>query len=292
MARVPEAYRGYRETLEEGAAPRAVRRPAPGAHRRRPARRVAGRARTSPAFVAAGPRGAARRAGRRRAGGRRRRRRGPGLPARRLRPRAEGTPDAVGRERYAARRAPLERLGPGRRAAAWRRPTPGAGREHRRILAEQRVEAEKVLPGATPMEAMRWLGTNGAAVEGVEAIRARLQAMMDEAIDALDGTHFDLAEPVRQVEAMIAPPGQRGRAVLHPPGAGLLPPRPHLAADAGPDPLPALGPGLDLVPRGRPRPPPAAGAVGLRLAGSCRPTRRRWARSAPTSRAGRCTPSG
>jgi uncharacterized protein (DUF885 family) len=31
--------------------------------------------------------------------------------------------------------------------------------------------------------------------------------MMDEAIDALDGTHFDLAEPVRRVEAMIAPPG-------------------------------------------------------------------------------------
>jgi uncharacterized protein (DUF885 family) len=31
--------------------------------------------------------------------------------------------------------------------------------------------------------------------------------MMDEAIAALDGVHFDLAEPVRRVEAMIAPPG-------------------------------------------------------------------------------------
>ena len=48
---------------------------------------------------------------------------------------------------------------------------------------------------------------NGPAVEGVEAIRERLQAMMDDAIAALDGTHFDLAEPVRRVEAMIAPPG-------------------------------------------------------------------------------------
>jgi uncharacterized protein (DUF885 family) len=57
------------------------------------------------------------------------------------------------------------------------------------------------------MEAMRWLDEHGPAVEGVEAIRERLQAMMDEAIDALDGTHFDLAEPVRRVEAMIAPPG-------------------------------------------------------------------------------------
>ena len=57
------------------------------------------------------------------------------------------------------------------------------------------------------MEAMRWLTSNGPAVEGVEAIRERLQAMMDDAIAALDGTHFDLAEPVRRVEAMIAPPG-------------------------------------------------------------------------------------
>ncbi|MEO2089486.1 MAG: DUF885 family protein, partial [Gemmataceae bacterium] len=75
--------------------------------------------------------------------------------------------------------------------------------EHRRILAEQRIEAEKVLPGATPMEAMRWLGTNGPAVEGVPEIRARLQQMMDVAIAELDGTHFDLAAPVRRVEAMI-----------------------------------------------------------------------------------------
>ena len=57
------------------------------------------------------------------------------------------------------------------------------------------------------MEAMRWADEHGPAVEGVEAIRERLQAMMDDAIAALDGTHFDLAEPVRRVEAMIAPPG-------------------------------------------------------------------------------------
>jgi uncharacterized protein (DUF885 family) len=30
---------------------------------------------------------------------------------------------------------------------------------------------------------------------------------MDRAIDALDGTHFELAEPVRKVESRIAPPG-------------------------------------------------------------------------------------
>jgi uncharacterized protein (DUF885 family) len=121
-------------------------------------------------------------------------------------PRTAGTADAVGRERYAtaARRWTGSDLGAGQgleEAYAW------GWSEHRRILAEQRTEADKVLPGATPMEAMRWLGTNGPAVEGVEEIRARLQQMMDDAIVAMDGTHFDLAEPVRRVEAMIAPPG-------------------------------------------------------------------------------------
>jgi uncharacterized protein (DUF885 family) len=121
-------------------------------------------------------------------------------------PAAQGTPDAVGRERYA------------RFARSWNGSDLGAGTgledayawgwaEHQRILAEQRTEAEKVLPGAAPMEAMRWLKENGTAVDGVETIRERLQAMMDEAIEALDGVHFDIAGPVRQVEAMIAPPG-------------------------------------------------------------------------------------
>ncbi|TYP89562.1 DUF885 domain-containing protein [Blastococcus xanthinilyticus] len=119
---------------------------------------------------------------------------------------AVGTPDAVGRERYAvaARRWTGSDLGAGQgleEAYAW------GWAEHRRILAEQRVEAERVRPGATPLEAMQWLSLNGPAVEGVAEIRERLQAMMDEAIVALDGTHFDLAAPVKRVEAMIAPPG-------------------------------------------------------------------------------------
>lgn len=57
---------------------------------------------------------------------------------------------------------------------------------------------------------MRWLDEHGEAVEGVEQIRLRLQQMMDEAMDALDGTHFELAAPIRRVEAMIAPPGSAG----------------------------------------------------------------------------------
>ncbi|SOD94368.1 DUF885 domain-containing protein [Blastococcus haudaquaticus] len=205
LARVPEAYAGFRASLEEG-----VRRGLLVAPRQ--VHTVVGQLDewlTGPyfsSFVAAGPeslraeldRAAATADG--------------AVAAIRdyLRdeyaPHAEGTPDAVGRERYAiaARRWTGSDLGAGsglEDAYAW-----GWG-EYRRILAEQRSEAEKVVPGGTPMEAMRWLDVHGPAVEGVEAIRERLQAMMDEAIEALDGTHFDLAAPVRTVEAMIAPPG-------------------------------------------------------------------------------------
>jgi uncharacterized protein (DUF885 family) len=205
MARVPAAYAGFRASLEEGArrglfvAPRQVHT-------------VVGQLDewlTGPyftRFVAAGPEALRRELTRAAAAA-------DGAVAAirdylrdEYAPRAEGTPDAVGRERYAvaARRWTGSDLGAGRgleEAYAW------GWAEHRRILAEQWTEAEKVVPGGTPMEAMRWLDEHGPAVEGVEAIRERLQAMLDEAIEALDGTHFDLAEPVRKVEAMIAPPG-------------------------------------------------------------------------------------
>jgi uncharacterized protein (DUF885 family) len=205
MARVPEAYRGYRASLEEGTrrglfvAPRQVHT-------------VVGQLDEWLAgpyfatFAAAGPdalRGeldSAARAADEAVDGIRDYLRDEYAP------RVEGTPDAVGRERYAvaARRWTGSDLGAGsglEEAYAW------GWAEHRRILAEQRTEAGKILPGGTPMEAMQWLTAHGPAVEGVEAIRERLQAMMDEAIETLDGTHFDLAEPVRTVEAMIAPPG-------------------------------------------------------------------------------------
>jgi uncharacterized protein (DUF885 family) len=205
MARVPEAYRGFQESLEEGSRRRLLVAP-------RQVRTVVSQLDEwllvpyFNGFVANGPESlraelheAARAADQAVAEMRDYLRDVYG-------PRTEGTPDAVGRERYAlaARRWTGSDLGAGsglEDAYAW------GWSEHRRILAEQRTEAEKVLPGSTPMEAMRWLGLNGPAVEGVEEVRERLQAMMDQAIAALDGTHFDLAEPVRRVEAMIAPPG-------------------------------------------------------------------------------------
>ncbi len=117
-------------------------------------------------------------------------------------PAAAGTPDAVGRERYVlgARQMAGTDLDP-EEAYAW------GWSEYKRLDALMREAAEEVLPGSTPLEAMHHLDTHGEAVEGVEQVREWLQQMMDTAITDLHGTHFDIAEPIRTVEAMIAPPG-------------------------------------------------------------------------------------
>ncbi|WP_093802004.1 DUF885 domain-containing protein [Streptomyces sp. Wb2n-11] len=118
-------------------------------------------------------------------------------------PAVKDAPDTVGRERY----------------ARWSRYFNGTDldldeayaygwSEYHRLLGEMRTEAEKILPGAaTPWEALAWLDEHGTHIEGVEETRAWLQGLMDEAIEALDGTHFELAERVRRVESRIAPPG-------------------------------------------------------------------------------------
>ncbi|APY89686.1 DUF885 domain-containing protein [Streptomyces alfalfae] len=118
-------------------------------------------------------------------------------------PAIEGAPETVGRERYAR----LSRYFNGTDldldeayAYGWA--------EFHRLLAEMRTEAEKILPGAaTPWVALAHLDEHGTHIEGVEEVRVWLQELMDEAIEALDGTHFELAERVRRVESHIAPPG-------------------------------------------------------------------------------------
>ncbi|MEU9113583.1 DUF885 domain-containing protein [Streptomyces sp. NPDC048483] len=118
-------------------------------------------------------------------------------------PAIEGAPDVVGRERYTR----LARYYNGSDLDADEAYAYGWSEFHR-LLAEMEAEAEKVLPGAkTPWEALAWCDEHGEAIEGVEETRQWLQSLMDEAIEALDGTHFELAERVRKVESRIAPPG-------------------------------------------------------------------------------------
>jgi uncharacterized protein (DUF885 family) len=115
---------------------------------------------------------------------------------------AEGTPDGQGAERYqhGARRwtgSQLDLV----QTYEW------GWSEYRELRDEMAAEAHRVLPGAAPQEAMHYLDEHTTAVDGVEEIRLRLQDMMDTAIIELDGTHFDLADPIKRVEARIAPVG-------------------------------------------------------------------------------------
>lgn len=117
-------------------------------------------------------------------------------------PAIAGAPDTVGRERYArwvryfnGTTLDLDEA----YAYGWS--------EYHRILGEMKTEADKILPGAGPWEALAHLDEHGTHIEGVDEVRAWLQRLMDEAIEALDGTHFELAERVRKVESHIAPPG-------------------------------------------------------------------------------------
>ena len=50
-------------------------------------------------------------------------------------------------------------------------------------------------------------------IDGVEDFQRWNQELIDTTIAELDGTHFDIAEPIRRCEAMIAPPG--GAAAMY-----------------------------------------------------------------------------
>jgi uncharacterized protein (DUF885 family) len=86
-------------------------------------------------------------------------------------------------------------------------------------MAEVAEVADRIAPGADIHQALEILDTRGEAIEGSAALQAFLQDLMDSTIDALDGTHFDLAPPLRTVEAMIAPPGGAAAQYYTPPSA-------------------------------------------------------------------------
>lgn len=110
--------------------------------------------------------------------------------------------DAVGRERY----------------ALWSRHHVGAVldldetyawglEELARVQAEQAdVAAQVAGPGASVADAVALLDADPARrLPDTDALQAWMQATSDAAIEALDGTHFDIPAPVRTLECRIAP---------------------------------------------------------------------------------------
>ena len=75
-----------------------------------------------------------------------------------------------------------------------------------RVVAEQEAVANQIRPGATIAEAIEVLDADPARkLIGTDALQAWMQQKSDEAIEKLSGSHFDIAEPMKKLECMIAP---------------------------------------------------------------------------------------
>jgi len=114
---------------------------------------------------------------------------------------AGNTVDAIGRERYTllsaqylGKRVDLDET------YEW-------GKEElARVVAEQNAVANEIKPGATVREAIEVLDNDPKRkLHGTAELQAWMQKLSDAAIEKLSGTHFDIAEPLRKLECMIAP---------------------------------------------------------------------------------------
>ena len=75
-----------------------------------------------------------------------------------------------------------------------------------RITAEMQAVAEQIKPGSTIKEAIAILDSDPRyQLHGTDELKAWMQGKADEVIANLAGSHFDIPEPVRAIECLIAP---------------------------------------------------------------------------------------
>ncbi|HEX8005383.1 MAG TPA: DUF885 domain-containing protein [Trebonia sp.] len=123
--------------------------------------------------------------------------------------------DAVGSERYAiGARLSLGMDLDAKEAYEW------GWAELARIEAEMAAEAARVKPGATVDEATALLDETE-LVDGEDAYQAWLQERHDQAIERLNGVVFDIAEPLRAIEAVLARGSTSGAAYYTRPSEDL-----------------------------------------------------------------------
>lgn len=119
---------------------------------------------------------------------------------------AAGEVDAVGRELYALNSRRF--LG----ASIDLDETYEWGREElARMVAEQTAIANEILPGASVEEAVAHLESDPARkLVGTDALHKWMQETSDRAIAELGASHFDIPEAIRTLECMIAPTQEGG----------------------------------------------------------------------------------
>ncbi|MGF3055214.1 DUF885 domain-containing protein [Microbacterium sp. YY-01] len=86
------------------------------------------------------------------------------------------------------------------------------GREElARMVAEQEATAHEILPGATVEEAVAHLEADSSRkLVGTAALQEWMQQTSDRAVQELGESHFDIPEPIRALECMIAPTQEGG----------------------------------------------------------------------------------
>ena len=111
--------------------------------------------------------------------------------------------DAVGRERYALGSRTMSGTDLDLdETYAW------GWEQLRWVQQEMAATAEKILPGGRVEEAMEVLDSDAdGAVEGAEDFRRWIQDLVDRTVSEMDGVHFDLPQEIKQIEALIPPPG-------------------------------------------------------------------------------------
>jgi uncharacterized protein (DUF885 family) len=80
-----------------------------------------------------------------------------------------------------------------------------------RLESEMRTVSDKIVSGGSVDDAVAALDADPArTIAGKENFRAWMQDLAERAIAELNGTHFDIPEPVRRIECMLAPTSDGG----------------------------------------------------------------------------------
>ncbi|WP_308493898.1 DUF885 domain-containing protein [Microbacterium terrisoli] len=80
-----------------------------------------------------------------------------------------------------------------------------------RMVSEQEAVAHEIKPGASVAEAVAFLEADESRrLHGTKALQEWMQTTADRAVADLSATHFDIPEPVRRIQCMIAPTQEGG----------------------------------------------------------------------------------
>jgi uncharacterized protein (DUF885 family) len=83
--------------------------------------------------------------------------------------------------------------------------------ELRRMVEEQTAIANEIKPGASVEEAIAVLEADQSRkLHGTDALQKWMQQLSDRAVEELSRSHFDIPDPVKRLECMIAPTQEGG----------------------------------------------------------------------------------